>query len=153
MQMDIHMNTINEFVPFQGPPASQQWIILPGTTVGGEVGTFNVDFIIWNRNRSQSRTLNGLVDTGASYTLIPASILDALGIERLQTRTFRLADGSTRELPLGWLEMELQGDTDFVHVVFGTDDSRILLGAMALETFALAADAKSRRLIPAELTL
>ena len=39
------------------------------------------------------------------------------------------------------------------HVVFGTDSSRVLLGAMALEAFALAADAKNRRLIPAELTL
>ena len=49
--------------------------------------------------------------------------------------------------------MELEGMTRNVYIVFGTGGSRILLGAMALEIFALAADAKYRRLIPAELTL
>ena len=49
--------------------------------------------------------------------------------------------------------MGLEGETDHVHIVFGPDSEKILLGAMALEIFALAADAKYRRLIPAELTL
>ena len=132
---------------------SEPWLVLPGTTVGGEGGTFSVDFSIWNRDRTESRELSGLVDTGASYTLIPEPILEELGIDRVRTRTFSLADGSQRELALGWLEMELEGQTDYVHVVFGTDRDTILLGAMALEVFALAADAKNRRLIPAQLTL
>ena len=132
---------------------SEQWIILPGTTIGGEVGTFNADFVIWNRDRTQSLALNGVVDTGASYTLVPAEILDEMGIERVQTRVFSLADGSKLELPLGWVEMELEGETDHVHIVFGVDSEKILIGAMTLEIFALAADAKYRRLIPAELTL
>ena len=133
--------------------AAEQWIILPGTTIGGEVGTFSVDFVIRNRNGSQARTLNGVVDTGASYTVIPAQILDELGIERERTRTFSFGDGSRRELATGWAEMELQGERDAVQVVFGPDSRKILLGALALETFALAADAKYRRLIPAELTI
>ena len=49
--------------------------------------------------------------------------------------------------------MELDGHRNPVAVVFGLDSSKILPGAMALETFALAADAQNRRLIPAELTL
>ena len=117
------------------------------------MGTFSVDFVIRNRNGSQARELNGVVDTGASYTVIPAQTLDELGVEREKTRTFSFADGSRRELAMGWVEMELQGDRDSVQVVFGVDSRKVLLGAMALETFALAADAKYRRLIPAELTL
>ena len=27
---------------------AEPWIILPGTTVGGDVGTFNVDFTLFN---------------------------------------------------------------------------------------------------------
>ena len=131
----------------------EQWIILPGTTVGGEVGTFYVDFVIWNQGRTQSRTLNGLVDTGASYTLIPESILEELGIERAEPRILSFADGSTQELSIGFTVMELDGRVCPVHLVFGLDSKKILLGAMALEAFALAADAKNRRLIPAELTL
>ena len=137
----------------QEPQAPEEWIILPGTTVGGEVGTFYVDFVIWNQDKSRSRTLNGLVDTGASYTLVPASILEELGIERLRSRVFSLADGSRQELSIGWADMELDGRSSPVSVVFGLDSRKILLGAMALESFALAADAKNRRLIPAELTL
>ena len=136
----------------QQQETSKKWIILPGTTVGGEVGAFSVDFVIWNRNRTESRSLNGVVDTGASYTIVPASILDELGIERRRTRTFKLADGSRREMSLGWVEIELEGEIDYVHIVFGPDQDTILLGAMTLEAFALAADAKHRRLIPAELT-
>ena len=127
--------------------------VLPGTTVGGEVGTFYSDFVIWDHGRTRSRALTGLVDTGASYTLIPASILEELGIERAEPRIFSFADGSTQELSIGFAEMELDGRVCPVHLVFGLDSKKILLGAMALEAFALAADAKNRRLIPAELTL
>ncbi len=117
------------------------------------MGTFRVDFTIRNRNTKQPQLLNGLVDTGASYTVIPARILDDLGIERDETELFSLADGSVQELAIGRAEMELQGRTRDVYVVFGTDRRKILLGAMALEAFALAADAKNQRLIRAELTL
>lgn len=129
------------------------WIILPGTTIGGEVGTFRVDLTIRNRNTGQSRELNGLVDTGASYTIIPAGILDELGIEHDETELFSLADGSVQELDIGWADMVLEGRTRSVYVVFGTSSEKILLGSMALEAFALAADAKNHRLIRAELTI
>ena len=128
-------------------------IILPGTTIGGGVGTFNADFILWNRDKTESRALNGLVDTGSAYTLIPATILEELGVERLRSRTFNLADGTKRELCIGRVDMELEGETDIVPVVFGTDPHRILLGAIALETFVLVADAANQRLIPGELPL
>ena len=135
------------------PAKTEPSIILPGTTVGGEVGTFNTDFVIWNRERTDSRALNGLVDTGASYTMVPATILDELGIERVRSRTFSLADGSRQNLYVGMVDLELEGEIESVHVIFGTDHHKILLGAMALEAFGLAADAKNRRLIPGELTL
>ena len=132
---------------------SKQWIILPGTTVGGELGIFSVDFVIRDRSSTRARALSGVVDTGASYTVIPAPILDELSIEREGTRVFSLADGSRQELPIGWAEIELQGQRGNVYVVFGVDRRKTLLGAMALETFSMAADAKNRRLIPAELTI
>ena len=134
----------------------EEWehgLILPGTTVGGEVGTFSADFILWNADQTVSRSLNGLVDTGASYTMIPASILEELGIEREDTETFNLADGSRRDYDLGFARMELDGKRRRVAVIFGPENAGVLLGALALEMFALAADAKYRRLIPAVLTL
>ena len=138
----------------QGKRQTKDWIILPGTTVGGEVGTFKADFVIRNRMETGiSETLSGVVDIGASYTVVPAPILDELGIERERTVNFTLADGSQRRMDVGWVQMELEGQSGHVYVVFGRDNGPILLGAMALETFALAADAKNRRLIPAQATL
>ena len=135
------------------PAKTEPWIVLPGTTVGGEVGTFNTDFVIWNRERTDSRSLNGLVDTGSTYTLIPEAILEEMGIKRMRSMRFNLADGSQRELSIGRVEMELAGAVEVVPVVFGPDPEWILLGGVALETFALAADAANRRLVPGELTL
>ncbi len=129
-------------------------LILPGTTVGGDVGTFYIDFIVRNRTDvARMLSLNGLVDTGASYTVIPAGLLDGLGVRRVETLTFEIADGSRQDLDIGIVEMELQGRIREVYVVFGSDATPVLLGAMALEAFALAADAKNRTLVPAQLTI
>ena len=148
------MTTANQPAAGTAPePTAAQNPVLPGTTVGGPVGTFYADFTLWNQDRTRSRALNGLVDTGASYTMVPASILEDLGIERFDTRTFSLADGSRRRFSLGWVEMELEGRPGFVYVIFGDEGVKILLGATALEAYGLAADAKNRRLIPGELTL
>ena len=118
------------------------------------MGTFHVDFLIRNRaDVVRVLSLSGLVDTGASYTVIPARLLDDLGVRRDETLTFEIADGSRQDLDIGIVEMELQGRTKEVYVIFGNDAGPILLGAMALEAFALAADAKNRTLIPAQLTI
>ena len=148
------MTTVNQpEATTASEPSAAQPPVLPGTTVGGPVGTFYADFTLLSQDRTRSRTLNGLVDTGASYTMVPASILEDLGIERFDTRTFSLADGSRRRFSLGWVEMELEGRPGFVYVIFGDEGVKILLGATALEAYGLAADAKNRRLIPGELTL
>lgn len=148
------MTTTNQPAAVAAPePAAEQTPVLPGTTVGGPVGTFYADFTLLSRDRTRARTLNGLVDTGASYTMVPASILDELGVEREDTETFILADGSRRELSIGLVAMELDGRRRSVYAIFGAEGAGILLGAMALEVFALSADAKNRRLIPGMLTL
>ncbi len=128
-------------------------MVLPATVVGGELGIFYTDFVLWNPEKTASRTLTALVDTGASYVQVPASILEELGIRRERTSRFRLADGSIREMSMGWTPMELEDDIASVYVVFGDEGCSILLGALAMETFALAIDANNRRFIPADLPL
>ena len=128
-------------------------MVLPATVVGGDLGIFYTDFVLWNPEKSASRSLTALVDTGASYVQVPASILDELGIMREQTARFTLADGFRRELSMGWTPIELENDIASVYVIFGDEGSSILLGALALETFALAVDANRRVFIPADLPL
>lgn len=127
--------------------------ILPGTTVGGNVGIFSVDFTVRHKDGTQRRELTGIVDTGSSFVIIPEHVLDEMGVQHEEMAIFRLADGSVREMDLGETLMDLDGRTKTVQVVFGPDPDKVLLGATALEAFGLAADAKNHRLIPAELML
>ena len=119
----------------------------------GMVGTFGVDFAITNLATGRSRSLNGIVDTGAAYSVIPESILQEMGVEAEYTEPFVLADGSRVELAVGWVIMELDGRKRRVYVVFGPGNETTLVGAMSLEAFGLAADARNGRLIPGRLTL
>ena len=145
-------NAITQPEPPPTPAVYTDGRIVPGTTIGGPVGVFYTDFTLWNPERTRSRTLNGLVDTGSSYAMIPADIMAELGIEPDQTKWFHLANGDVQDYPVGWARIELDGQEDNVQVVFGPEN-RVLLGSMALEAFALAVDAKNHRLIPADLFL
>ena len=124
--------------------------VQPGTTIGGEVGTFYVDFVLWDLQMDRFRSLSGLVDTGSTFPQAPASLLEGLGIERTDSMRFRLADGSRTELSLGRVMLELEGRFAPMSIVFGSEGGSVLLGALALESFGLAADVSNRQLVPAE---
>ena len=117
------------------------------------MGIFNVEFTIGSADGSHSLPLVGMIDTGSLYSIIPASVLDGLGIARDETEQFRLADGSILEMDLGLALLEMDGRARTVHIAFGPDDDVIVIGAMTLERFGVAVDPVHRRLIPATLTI
>src|SRR5207248_2924091 len=82
--------------------------------------------------------LEALVDTGSSYTVVPAPVLEALGVERDVTDQFVLADGWRVEMALGRTSIRVEGRTEMTLVVFGGADSRPLLGAYTPEGVILA---------------
>lgn len=45
-------------------------------------------------NPDVTEKLEFLIDSGAVYSVVPATVLERLGIKPLQEKTFRLADGS-----------------------------------------------------------
>ena len=128
--------------------------ILPGAIIGAQpMGIFNVEFTIGSADGSHSLPLVGMIDTGSLYSIIPASVLDGLGIARDETEQFRLADGSIREMAIGLALLEMDGRARTVHIAFGPDDDVVVIGAMTLERFGVAVDPVHRRLIPATLTI
>src|SRR5260370_29667417 len=50
---------------------------------------------------------SALVDTGATDTFLPASVLRKLGILPSARRTYELADGSEQDLPIGFGVVEV----------------------------------------------
>ncbi len=131
-----------------------QSMILPGSNIGGKgVGTFNIEFNIGSADGGHSLPLAGMVDTGSLYSIIPASILDELGIARDEDELFSLANGSVVEMSIGLALVTINGRARTVHVAFGYDDEVILIGAMTLERFGVAADPVHQRLVPARVTM
>ncbi|MFQ5873926.1 MAG: retroviral-like aspartic protease family protein [Dehalococcoidia bacterium] len=112
------------------------------------MGTFRVTFEVGNPQGSRFETMEALVDTGASYTGVPASMLRGLEVVPTLRRPFLLADGRPIEREMAETRVRLDGQELTTLVVFGDEGTRALLGAYALEGFGLAADPVNRRLIP-----
>ncbi len=94
-----------------------------------------------------------LVDSGALYSVVSASVLEALGIVRLEHQEFTLADGSHRSYDVGeaFFEVGARGRTS--QVVFAPEDVTPLLGALALESLGLMLNPVTRELLPMHLIL
>ena len=118
------------------------------------MGTFHTRIGVANPEVGEYQWVDALVDTGATYTMLPASFLDQiLGLTPQYQQNFRIADGTMRSYQLGEARFRLGERSHTSPVVFGPED-RCLLGAITLQTFGLIADTTHHQLIPApELTL
>ena len=114
-----------------------------------QVGTFTVEIEVGNPSREEFVAVEALVDTGAIYNMLPEDLLDRLGVPRLETDVFELADDSLVEYWIGSASVRIQERTLPVPVVFARPDNTPLLGATTLEIFRLVADPVNERLAPA----
>ena len=89
-----------------------------------------------------------IVDTGSTFTALPAALLHDLGVMVEHTTEARLADGHTTPVQLGHTTIRLKGRTFPTPVIFAQDNEPSLLGVVTLETALLAVDPVGQRLIP-----
>jgi aspartyl protease family protein len=111
------------------------------------VGTFTVPVRISDISGQRSLTIDMVVDTGATMSLIPQRILRQLGVQPRRQMRFRPADESVKVLNVAEALLGVNGSEGIVPIAFGPDDAEPLLGAIALEAFGLAADPVNQRLI------
>ena len=116
-----------------------------------EMGVFKVKATIWNPlNRERKISVNLIVDTGSTYTVLPADILQQLGIKPIRVTKLRLADNRVVEKPLGEIGIEIEGYTaSATPVVFG-EEGVYLLGSVTMEQLGLAPDPLQKKLKPVE---
>ena len=117
------------------------------------MGAFSYSFEVGDPHGERFEPVEALVDTGATFTVIPGSILQRLGIPVQREVRFRMADGSVLTRGVGETVLRLDGQTFTTPVVFGGDGQPLLLGVVALETALLAVDPVGQRLIPTEALL
>lgn len=114
------------------------------------MGTFKVNMDVAEDRRAPSERVEALVDTGATYTTLPDSLLRGLGVSPITRLGFTLADGRRVERDVGEAYLRI-GDLAFHSpVVFGNDGSDALLGAVTLQIFGLGVDPLHERLAPLE---
>jgi predicted aspartyl protease len=113
------------------------------------LGEFTVRVSMNDGNGGVTRAVDALVDTGATYAVLPGSILrDEIGVEPVGKMEFTLADGRLVELPVGDVYLTVENRTAPSRVVFG-GDGQYLLGATTLQVLGLIPDTTNHQLIPA----
>ena len=114
------------------------------------MGMFSVPIGLAGLGRNNWATMDALVDTGASTTSVPASLLRSLGIEPRTQQSFRFANGEVRKLDVGEAFIRIEGQEFITQVVFNEEGTPALLGALSLEAAFMAVDPVGQRLIPVE---
>ncbi|MGB9705146.1 MAG: aspartyl protease family protein [Pyrobaculum sp.] len=118
------------------------------------MGTFTVRARVWNiHNPAKAVEVDLLVDAGATYTVMPAELLESLGVSAVRVARLRLADGRVVERRVGEVGIDVEGfRASATPVVFGDRDI-YLLGSVTMEQLGLAPDPAEKRLKPVEALL
>ena len=115
------------------------------------MGQVDVTIQVSNLDQTKSAEVKTIVDTGATYTFLPKSMLRELGIVPRRTRTFRTGDGRRVDYEVGTGVIEVNGYDAVVSICFAPDDVQPLLGVVTLEELGLAVDPGGQQLIDLEL--
>ena len=109
--------------------------------------TFTVPFEIGDSDGARWERVELLVGTQASYTVVPAEVLERLGIEPEFRQRVTMADGQARVLAMADAMGRYEGEAAHTLVVFGDADTQPVLGAYTLTGMGLVADAEAGRLV------
>lgn len=89
-----------------------------------------------------------LIDSGAIYSVVPATILEKLGIKPSADEEFRLANGEKVVRKKGIALFKYGNRVGGADVIFGEESDSTLLGAFTLEALGLTLDPLKRELRP-----
>ena len=112
------------------------------------MGTFHITLAVGDPQGESYVPVEALVDTGATYTMLPASMLQNLGVVPHDRAEFELADGNVAEMDIGRTWVRIDGRSEIVPIIFGEEGTTVLLGAVTLEIFRLGVDLVRQELIP-----
>lgn len=101
----------------------------------------------------QRATVLFLVDSGATYTLLPHEIWRSVALAATRTMTFSLADGTTVERRVSECHISLPQGQGHTPVVLGEPGDEALLGTVTLEILGLVLNPFTRQLQPMRMML
>lgn len=98
-------------------------------------------------------TVRFLVDSGATYTLLPYSIWKAIGLSPKRSVTVTLADGTAIERKVSECHISLPEGEGHTPVILGEPGDKALLGVVTLEILGLILNPFTRTLQPMRMLL
>jgi clan AA aspartic protease len=98
-------------------------------------------------------TVRFLVDSGATYTLLPHKDWKAIGLSPKRSVSFTLADGTTVERKISECHISLPQGEGHTPVILGEPSDEALLGAVTLEILGLVLNPFNRTLQPMRMLL
>jgi len=101
----------------------------------------------------KSRQVKFLVDSGASYSLLPHDVWQEIELAPLKTLSFTMADGTTIDRDISECHIVLAGEARHTPVILGIPGDEALLGAVTLEILGLVLDPFQRTLHAMKLRL
>ena len=99
------------------------------------------------------RRVRFLVDSGATYSVLPADSWPALGLEPQREVQFTLADGTLITRQVAECRFQLEDTAAHSPVVLGEPGDEALLGVVTLETLGLVLNPFDRSLSPMRMLL
>src|SRR5438045_2184775 len=104
------------------------------------MANFHVTISVGDLTGARFEDVRVLVDTGATLTKVPRSLLTSLGIAPTDTHPVQIADGRTIRRDIGQATIRLDGRTYANPVAFAEPGEEPLLGSVTLESFGLGVD-------------
>jgi clan AA aspartic protease len=98
-------------------------------------------------------TVRFLVDSGATYTLLPHEAWQAIALSPKRAVTFTLADGTAIERKVSECHIALPQGEGHTPVILGEPGDEPLLGTVTLEILGLVLNPFSRTLQPMRMLL
>lgn len=113
------------------------------------MGVFSTTVSIGNLEGGDALEVQALIDTGASDSMFPASMLEYLHLRPRSQVDYVLADGSEVTYGRGQARVSI-GDRDGIcPVIFGPEgDDNCLIGATTLQILMFTVDSTNETLVP-----
>ncbi|MYC34350.1 MAG: hypothetical protein F4X64_14395 [Chloroflexi bacterium] len=113
------------------------------------MGIFSTTVLVGNLEGGYQEELQALVDTGASDSMFPASLLEYLHVHPRTRVDYVLADGSEVTYGRGQARLSINDRDGICPVIFGPEgDDNCLVGATTLQILMLTVDSTNETLIP-----
>ena len=101
----------------------------------------------WRPEQVRSVEIEALVDTGATMLILPADVVERLGLKEEGRRRVRYANGKTDEVPwVGGVRLTILGREMIASALVEPAGTMALIGQIPLEELDLLVDPKARTL-------